>query len=440
MSPAGGNYTKSSHGPLFLQNGRVIDPVNGIDRQADVLIVAGRIVALAELGQGLEIPAGCECIDLKGMWVVPGLIDMHVHFREPGEEYKETIESGARAAAAGGFTAVACMPNTAPVNDSQGVTALILAKAVGVSCRVYPVGCISRGARGEELADIGEMKRAGAVAISDDGMPVSDGQLFKRALEYSANHGLLVISHSEEVSLSRGGVINEGEISIRLGLRGIPNVAESVSVYRDLALAEYTGQPVHIAHVSTGEAVELIRRAKARGGRVSAETAPHYFTLTEGDVGDYDTNAKMNPPLRTEADRQAVIAGLADGTIDVVATDHAPHSRLEKDLEFDQAANGIIGLETSLPLTMELVRQGVLSPAGMVELLSVNPARILGVEGGDLGIGRRADLTVVDPQKGFIYAEETIVSRSKNSPFIDRELTGKAVLTIMGGVITHREL
>ncbi|MDT8335435.1 MAG: dihydroorotase [Desulfurivibrionaceae bacterium] len=440
MSPAGGNYTNSSHGPLFLQNGRVIDPVNGIDRQADVLIVAGRIVALAEPGQGLEIPAVCECIDLKGMWVVPGLIDMHVHFREPGEEYKETIESGARAAAAGGFTAVACMPNTAPVNDSQGVTALILAKAVGVSCRVYPVGCISRGARGEELADIGEMKRAGAVAISDDGMPVSDGQLFKRALEYSANHGLLVISHSEEVSLSRGGVINEGEISIRLGLRGIPNVAESVSVYRDLALAEYTGQPVHIAHVSTGEAVELIRRAKARGGRVSAETAPHYFTLTEGDVGDYDTNAKMNPPLRTEADRQAVIAGLADGTIDVVATDHAPHSRLEKDLEFDQAANGIIGLETSLPLTMELVRQGVLSPAGMVELLSVNPARILGVEGGDLGIGRRADLTVVDPQKGFIYAEETIVSRSKNSPFIDRELTGKAVLTIMGGVITHREL
>lgn len=440
MSPAGGNYTNQSHGPLFLQNGRVIDPLNNTDRQADVLIVDGRIAEFVEPGEKIETPAGCERIDLAGKWLLPGLIDMHVHLREPGQEYKETIESGARAAAAGGFTAVACMPNTVPVNDSQGVTALIMAKAVGASCRVYPVGCISNGARGEELADIGEMKRAGVVAISDDGLPVSNGQLFRRALEYSANHGLLVISHSEEVSLSRGGAMNEGEISIRLGLPGIPNVAESISVYRDLALAEYTGQPVHIAHVSTVEAVELIRRAKARGCRVSAETAPHYFTLTEGDVGEYNTNAKMNPPLRTEADRQAIIAGLADGTIDVIATDHAPHSRLEKDLEFDQAANGIIGLETSLPLTMELVRQGVLSAAGMVELLSVNPARILGVEGGDLAIGRRADLTVVDPQKGFIYAEETIVSKSKNSPFIDRELTGKAVLTIMGGVITHREL
>ncbi|MFO7606309.1 MAG: dihydroorotase [Desulfurivibrionaceae bacterium] len=440
MSPAGGNYINQSHGPLFLQNGRVIDPLNNTDRQADVLIVDGRIAEFVEPGGGMETPAGCERIDLAGKWLLPGLIDMHVHLREPGQEYKETIKSGARAAAAGGFTAVACMPNTFPVNDSQGVTALIMAKAVGASCRVYPVGCISNGARGEELADIGEMKRAGVVAISDDGLPVSNGQLFRRALEYSANHGLLVISHSEEVSLSRGGAMNEGEISIRLGLPGIPNVAESISVYRDLALAEYTGQPVHIAHVSTVEAVELIRRAKARGCKVSAETAPHYFTLTESDVGDYNTNAKMNPPLRSEADRQAIIAGLADGTIDVIATDHAPHSRLEKDLEFDQAANGIIGLETSLPLTMELVRQGVLSPAGMVELLSVNPARILGVEGGDLGIGRRADLTVVDPQKVFIYAEETIVSKSKNSPFIDKELTGKAVLTIMGGVITHREL
>ncbi|MFN2369193.1 MAG: dihydroorotase [Desulfurivibrionaceae bacterium] len=440
MSPAGGNYINRSHGPLFLQNGRVIDPLNNTDRHADVLIVDGRIAEFVEPGAKIETPAGCERIDLAGKWLLPGLIDMHVHLREPGQEYKETIESGARAAAAGGFTAVACMPNTVPVNDSQGVTALIMAKAAGASCRVYPVGCISNGARGEELADIGEMKRAGVVAISDDGLPVSNGQLFRRALEYSANHGLLVISHSEEVSLSRGGAMNEGEISIRLGLPGIPNVAESISVYRDLALAEYTGQPVHIAHVSTVEAVELIRRAKARGCKVSAETAPHYFTLTESDVGDYNTNAKMNPPLRSEADRQAIIAGLADGTIDVIATDHAPHSRLEKDLEFDQAANGIIGLETSLSLTMELVRQGVLSPAGMIELLSVNPARILGVEGGDLGIGRRADLTVVDPQKVFIYAEETIVSKSKNSPFIDRELTGKAVLTIMGGVITHREL
>jgi dihydroorotase len=332
------------------------------------------------------------------------------------------------------------MPNTLPVNDSVGVTSLIIAKAAGALSRVYPVGCISKGAKGEELADIGEMKQAGVVAVSDDGMPVVDGQLFRRVVEYSANYGLLVISHSEEVSLSRGGAMNEGEVAIRLGLRGIPNVAESISVYRDLALAEYTGQPVHIAHVSTSEAVALIRQAKARGCGVSAETAPHYFTLTDRDVGEYDTNAKMNPPLRSEADRRAIIAGLADGTLDVIATDHAPHSHLEKDKEFDQAANGIIGLETSLSLTMELVRQGAIDPARLVELMSLNPARILGVEGGDLSPGNRADITIIDPEKSFVYSEDTIVSRSKNSPFIGRRLTGKAVMTIMDGAITHNEL
>ncbi|MCK4839766.1 MAG: dihydroorotase [Desulfobulbaceae bacterium] len=427
-------------GAFLLQNGRVIDPLNGLDEQADVLVVDGRIAAVLKVGDKVEIPADCQRFDLNGLWVVPGLIDMHVHLREPGEEYKETIESGTRAAAAGGFTAVACMPNTSPVNDSQGITSLIMAKAVAAQSRVYPVGCISKGANGEELAGIGEMKQAGVVAVSDDGMPVVDGQLFRRALEYSANYDLLVISHSEEASLSRGGVMNEGDVSIRLGLRGIPNVAESISVYRDLALADFTGQAVHIAHVSTSEAVDLIRQAKARGSKVSAETAPHYFTLTDQDVGEYDTNAKMNPPLRSEADRQAIIAGLADGTLDAIATDHAPHSRLEKDREFDQAANGIIGLETSLPLTMALVREGLLDPARMVELMALNPARILGVEGGDLSLGRRADITVVDPGKSFVYSEDTIVSKSKNSPFIDRQLTGKAVLTMMGGAITHNEL
>ncbi len=429
-----------SPGVFLLQNGRVIDPRNGIDEPADVLVVDGRIAAVLKAGDKGAIPAGCQRLDLKGMWVVPGLIDMHVHLREPGEEYKETIESGARAAAAGGFTAVACMPNTKPVNDSQGITSLILAKAVGARSRVYPVGCISKGGKGGELADIGEMKQAGVVAVSDDGMPVVDGQLFRRALEYSANYDLLVISHSEEVSLSRGGVMNEGEMSIRLGLAGIPNVAESISVYRDLALADYTGRPVHIAHVSTSEAVDLIRLAKARGCKVTAETAPHYFTLTDQDVGEYDTNAKMNPPLRSEADRLAIIVGLVDGTIDAIATDHAPHSRLEKDREFDQAANGIIGLETSLPLTMALVREGSLDPVRMVELMSLEPARILGVEGGDLSLGSRADITVIDPEKSFVYSEDTIVSKSKNSPFIDRHLTGKAVLTMMGGAITHNEL
>jgi dihydroorotase len=435
-----GKIKYGAQGAFLLQNGRVIDPHNGIDEQADILVIDGLIGAVVKAGEKCEVPSGCVLIDVGGLWIVPGLIDMHVHLREPGEEYKETIESGTRAAAAGGFTAVACMPNTLPVNDSVGVTSLIIAKAAGALSRVYPVGCISKGAKGEELADIGEMKQAGVVAVSDDGMPVVDGQLFRRVLEYSANYGLLVISHSEEVSLSRGGAMNEGEVAIRLGLRGIPNVAESISVYRDLALAEYTGQPVHIAHVSTSEAVALIRQAKARGCGVSAETAPHYFTLTDRDVGEYDTNAKMNPPLRSEADRRAIIAGLADGTLDVIATDHAPHSHLEKDKEFDQAANGIIGLETSLSLTMELVRQGAIDPARLVELMSLNPARILGVEGGDLSPGNRADITIIDPEKSFVYSEDTIVSRSKNSPFIGRRLTGKAVMTIMDGAITHNEL
>lgn len=431
---------KEATADLLLRNGRVIDPQNGLDGQADVFISEGRIASVTKPGEKSDIPESCRSVDLGGLWVVPGLIDMHVHLREPGEEYKESIATGTRAAAAGGFTAVACMPNTSPVNDSQGITALILEKAAGASCRVYPVGCISRGAKGEELADFGEMKQAGVVAISDDGLPVVNSQLFKRALEYSANYDLLIISHSEEASLSRGGVMNEGEMSVRLGLRGIPTVAESVSVYRDLAMADYTGRRVHIAHVSTGEAVDLIRRAKAKGCLVTAETAPHYFTLTDKDVGEYDTNAKMNPPLRAEEDRQAILAGLADGTLDAIATDHAPHSRLEKEREFDQAANGIIGLETSLPLSLELVRQGIVSPSQMVELMSANPATILGVQGGSLSGGVPADVTVIDPGKNFTYRQEDILSKSRNTPFIDRRLTGKAVMTIMGGLITHNEL
>ena len=436
---SGSDKIKRTAGTFLLKNGRVIDPRNGIDGPADLLVTDGQISKVIT-GKPPSLPSDCQVFDVKGLWVLPGLIDMHVHLREPGEEYKETIATGSRAAAAGGFTAVACMPNTSPVNDSEGVTSLILEKAAGASCRVYPVGCISKGAKGEELADFGEMQQAGVVAVSDDGMPVVNSQLFKRALEYSANYDLLIISHSEDVSLSSGGAMNDGAVSIRLGLRGIPTVAESVSVYRDLAIAEYTGRPVHIAHVSTGEAVDLIRRAKKKKVPVTAETAPHYFTLTDKDVGEYDTNAKMNPPLRSEGDRQAIITGLADGTLDAIATDHAPHSPLEKDKEFDLAANGIIGLETSLSLTMELVRQEVIDPARMVELMAVNPARILGVEGGDLSPGSRADITVIDPGKSFVYSEKDIVSKSSNSPFIGRQLTGKSGLTIMGGSITHNEL
>lgn len=425
---------------MLLRNGRVIDPLNGLDGRADVLVRDGRIAEIIVGRRKVRSPANCLELDMAGLWLVPGLIDMHVHLREPGQEYKEDIASGTRAAAAGGFTAVACMPNTSPVNDCRAVTTQILAAADGAAARVYPIGCISKGCRGEELAEYGEMREAGVVALSDDGQPVVNSQLFRRALEYASNFALPVISHAEEPALSKGGAMHEGVTALRLGLRGIPAAAESVAVYRDLALAGLTGRPVHIAHVSTGEAVSLIRRAKGLGQPVTAETAPHYFTLTDQAVGQYNTNAKMNPPLRAEEDRQAVLAGLVDGTLDAIATDHAPHSSLEKELEFDQAANGIIGLQTALPLTLELVRQGIISPLRLVELMAVNPARILRVEGGSLTPGTRADLTVIDPEKSFVFTADAILSKSRNSPFIGRSFTGKAVMTILGGAITYRDL
>ncbi len=421
---------------LLLAGGRIIDPVNGVDMAGDLLVADGRIHAV---GTQLAAPAGAARIDLGGKWIVPGLIDMHVHLREPGEEYKETVASGTKAAAAGGFTAVAAMPNTKPVNDNQSVTALILAKAAAGYARVYPVGAISQGSRGENLAEYGEMRRAGVVALSDDGRPVTDSQLMRRALEYAGNHNLLVIAHSEELALSRHGAMNEGFLATRLGLIGIPRVAEEIAVYRDLALAEYTGRPIHIAHVSTSESVSLIRRAKAKGCRVTAETAPHYFSLTEDAIGLYDSRAKMNPPLRAVADLTAIKEGLRDGTLDAIATDHAPHSELEKDVEFDLAANGIIGLETALSLSLALVREGVIAPGRLVELLSANPARILGVAGGSLAVGSAADVTVIDPDREFVYGLDQVVSKSKNSPFLDRRLTGKAVLTVVDGRITYRD-
>jgi dihydroorotase len=420
---------------LILLNGRMIDPANSLDRQADVWIQDGRIVQ-----SGGVIPSGAKVLDLRGKWVVPGLIDMHVHLREPGEEYKETIETGTRAAAAGGFTAVACMPNTDPVNDNATITRYVLERASGAWARVYPVGAISQGSQGLELAEYGEMKEAGIVALSDDGRPVADSQLMRRAMEYASSHQLLVISHSEEGSLSRNGCMNESVVSTRLGLKGIPNAAESIAVFRELALAELTGAAVHIAHVSTGESVDLIRSAKGRGVRVTAETSPHYFTLTDEAVEGYETNAKMNPPLRREQDRQKIRVALRDGTLDAIATDHAPHSILQKNVEFDHAANGIIGLETSLPLTLALVREGLISESRMVELMSLAPARILGVAGGSLAVGDVADITVIDPEKKFVYSREMIVSRSQNSPFIGWQLQGKAVLTLLAGRITHNEL
>ncbi|MHB8788517.1 MAG: dihydroorotase [Desulfobulbaceae bacterium] len=412
----------------LFEGGRIIDPRNGADRTGNLLIVDGLIAA-----EGTPAPADVRRVDARGCWLVPGLIDMHVHLREPGQEYKEDIVSGTRAAAAGGFTAVACMPNTRPVNDCMAVTALILERARQGFARVYPVGAISKGSQGESLAEFGEMKDAGAVAVSDDGVPVRDSQLMRRALEYAGDHQLAVISHSEEIALSRHGVMNEGQMATRLGLMGIPAAAEAIMVYREIALAEFTGRPVHIAHVSTAMATDLIRDAKARGVKVTAETAPHYFTLTEEAVQGYNTNAKMNPPLRTEGDRQAIRQGLADGTFDVIATDHAPHSQLEKEVEFDLAANGIIGLETAVPLALALVREGVIDAPRFVELLSANPARILGVPGGSLAAGSPADLTVINPDQAFVYTLESVVSKSRNSPFIGWSLQGRAVMTLMAG-------
>ena len=426
---------------ILLKNGRIIDPANRIDKKASLLVDKGKIKAIFTPRQKQpSLPQKLLSIDLQGKWIVPGLIDMHVHLREPGEEYKETIETGCRAAAAGGFTAVACMPNTNPVNDCQSVTRLILEKAENAYARVYPVGAISKYSKGESLAEFGEMKQAGAVAVTDDGKPVIDSQLMRRALEYASSHNIMVISHSEDSNLSRNGAMNEGFTSTSMGLKGIPHIAEEIMVYRDLSLAEYTGCPLHLAHISTKESINLIRLAKQKGSPVTAETAPHYFSLTEDAVKDYNTSAKMNPPLRTQQDLEEVIKALNEGTIDVIATDHAPHSILEKDIEFDQAANGIIGLETAVPLAMALFRKNHIDAARMVELLSKNPAKILGVKGGSLSLGAAADITVIDPDHSFVLHEKDIVSKSKNSPFIGARLQGKALLTICGGRITHNLL
>lgn len=426
---------------LLLKNGRIIDPTNTIDSPGSILIADGRIQAVYLGDYDSLPPEKCSVIDAGGKWIVPGLVDMHVHLRDPGEEYKETVESGTKSAAAGGFTAVACMPNTNPVNDNEAITSLILAKAKKAGfAKVYPVGAISHHSDGSRLAEFGELKKAGAIALSDDGRPVENSQLMRRALEYSANYDFLLISHSEEMDLSGSGVMNEGALSTRLGLRGIPRIAEEIMIYRDLALAEYVNRPIHIAHISTRESVDLIRRAKRKGCQVTTETTPHYFTLTEEAIGDYDTSAKMNPPLRSADDRLAIKEGLQDGTIDAIATDHAPHSRLEKEVEFDLAANGIIGLETSVPLALALVRDGILTPTKMIELMSVNPCRILGVEGGSLNQGASADVTVIDPDLIFTYADKDVVSKSKNSPFLNWSLQGKAVLTIMAGKTTFSAL
>ena len=421
---------------ILIRGGRVIDPGH-CDGVADLYIRDGKIAGLTHGVSSEATPAGCRVVDAAGLVVTPGLIDLHVHLREPGHEYKETIASGCQAAAAGGFTAVCAMANTNPVNDCAQITEFILAQArQAASARVYPVAAVSPGLKGEGLTEFGELKQCGAVAFSDDGQPIANSLLMRRALEYARGFDMPVISHCEDPDLSDGGAMNEGEMATRLGLPGSPNVAESIMAMRDIALSEMTGGAVHIAHVSTAETVQAIRQAKERGVRVTAETAPHYFSLTDEALQDYDTSTKMSPPLRTRADREAIHQGLADGTLDAIASDHAPHSSIEKSVEFDQAANGIIGLETSLPLTLKLVHDRVISMSRMVELMATGPARILGRTYG-LQTGMAADVTVIAPDLDFTVDVDRFVSLSRNCPVHGWQVKGRAVMTIVEGQIIY---
>ncbi|MDQ1335931.1 MAG: dihydroorotase [Thermodesulfobacteriota bacterium] len=420
----------------WIRGGNLVDPVKGTVEQVDVIVENGKISRMLPPGVFQEEGPGISRIEASGRMVVPGLIDMHVHLREPGHEYKETIASGARAAAAGGYTAIACMPNTAPPNDCRAVTEFILEQAGRAGwVRVYPIAAISKGQAGETLTDFGELKAAGAVGVSDDGFPVVNSELMRRALEYASFYGLRVISHCEDRGLSGNGVMHEGVVSTRIGLAGIPDASEDIMVYREIALSRLTGRPVHIAHVSTAGSVDLIRRAKKKGIRVTAETAPHYFTLDHRRVIGYDTLAKVNPPLRSPEDVEAIKAGLREGVIDAIATDHAPHSSLEKEVEFDRAAFGMIGLQTALPLTLQLVRDRVLGLAEAIGKLSWAGATILGVPGGRLVEGGNADLAVIDLDYEYPFEADRILSKSKNSPFIGEVLKGIAELTMVGGKV-----
>jgi len=425
---------------LLLKGGRVIDPSQNLDKVADLLIKDGRIAEIGTIdpkSSGLK-PGQVE--DMAGKAVLPGLVDMHVHLREPGFEYKEDIATGSGAAAAGGFTSVAPMPNTNPVTDSRSVVEFILRRAAEADLvRVYPIGALAKDLHGEEMAEIGDMIEGGAVAFSDDAFPIASSSLMRRVMDYCAMLDAPVIVHCEDESLSSEGLMNEGLTATILGLKGIPVEAEEVMVARNIMLAGLTGCRLHIAHVSTKGSVEIIRRAKDDGVRLTCETCPQYFSLTEEAVQGYDTNAKMNPPLRTAADVEAVKAGLADGTIDVIATDHAPHAQEEKETEFAVAANGMVGLETAVGLVMtELVKPGTLTLAEAIQKMTAAPARILGLDGGTLQTGGPADVTVIDPDAEYTIDPSEFHSRSKNSPLGGRKLTGMPVMTVVGGRIVAK--
>jgi dihydroorotase len=433
---------------LLIRGGRVIDPCARLDGEVDVLIDAGKIVYLgpdaAEVAwqrEGSTTYTPIEVVEARDLLIVPGLIDIHTHLRDPGYEYKESIETGSAAAAAGGFTSIACMANTNPVNDRAAVTEYIRDKARAVGLvQVFPIGAVSVGLAGERLAEMGELKQAGVVGVSDDGKSVMNSQLMRHALEYAGMFGLPVIAHCEDLNLAAHGVMHEGRISTELGLRGIPAQAEEIMVARDIALAELTGGRLHIAHVSTAGAVRLVRDAKARGLRITAEVTPHHLFLTDEVVRGYDPNTKMYPPLRTAADVEALRQALRDGALDAIATDHAPHDIADKEVEFDQAPVGVIGLETALPLTLRLVEEGVLPLTDAIARLTSGPAQVLGLPKGTLQVGADADVTLIDAQTEYVVDRREFRSKSRNSPFHGWTLKGRAVMTICAGKVVHSRL
>ena len=439
---------------LLLTGGRVLDPATSIDGVYDIFVIGGRIASIKPSEKEPPVGEGWEIIDCRGLLVIPGLVDLHTHLREPGEEYKETIKTGTEAAAAGGVTSVLCMANTKPVNDNATVARYIRKKAEeeGV-VNVFPVGAITIGLKGERLTEMADLKEAGCVAVSDDGKSVANGSLMRRALEYSRVFGLTVISHAEDAAIAGDGVMNEGAISTRLGLKGIPNGAEEAMVARDIFLSELTGGKLHIAHVSAEGAVSLIRAAKKRGVNVTAEATPHHLMLTDEAViglgglgglggfgefnGGYDTDFKMNPPLRAKKDVEALREGLSDGTIDCVSTDHAPHSSIEKDVEFDHASFGVVGLETSLAIMLALADEGVLTLDSVVRLMALNPAKIMGLDKGTLKVGSSADIAIVDLGKKWTVDPAKFKSKGRNTPFKGMELKGKVVKTIVNGEVVY---
>jgi dihydroorotase len=417
---------------LTIKNGRVIDPANNVDEVRDVFVVGDKIAAA---GAG-----DAKVVDATGTIVTPGLIDMHVHLREPGRSDKETFATGTLCAARGGFTSVVCMPNTTPAADNTGTIAFMKQRAAEAACvNVFPTGAITKELKGEELAPIGSLKKAGVVAITDDGHCVQNNELMRRAVEYAKMFDLPVLDHCQDYNLVADGVMNEGHWSAALGLRGWPSIGEDVIVARNILIAEQVDWHIHCQHISSAWSVELIREAKKRGIKISGEACPHHFTLTEERVKTYDTNYKMNPPLRTERDRNAILAGLADGTLEIIGSDHAPHCSYEKEVEFDFAPFGIIGLETELALSFELVRKKILSLRALIEKFTVNPARLLRLKEGTLSIGANADITIIDPEREWTYDVAQSASKSRNSPFHGWKLRGRALATIVKGKVVWRE-